>query len=583
MFIKELRIKNFKCFGRETSIDFHIPDRKNKGSGLNVFVGENNTGKSTIFESIHYFRNGTDSQKNEDIKNKNAREDDCFADLTFIGEVKKTIDNFAQGNKSEPFRKGVYEYKDTNKECFRLARSSKDPKLLKIWNNEAQEFENKSGIDGPLKKLFDTNFVWSDIDPNKEAGYGSTTICGSLLKEIMKSFEETEEYKEFNQQFDNTFNDEKSKLKQDFKDIEERTQEILYSQFGNTKISFHLEQLGIDSYFKKTEIKVGPDDIPMREEGGGIQRAIALALLQVYAKKLETNPEDNNAVKPSFLFIDEPEICLHPRAQEKLFCALLELSRTKQIFVATHSPYFIKTSPSKKVGFFIFEKEEGGMITIQNISKAGSAKLFPWSPSWGEINYSAYNLPTTDFHNELYGYIQREKKKNIIANMDNYLKDNPYKNIEKNKKWEREDRNEEESVTLPTYIRHSIHHPENKENKPYTPEELKDSLEKLIEVVKGIGREPPELPKEDSPKSVPSHQKGANYPPEFSKEDSPKSIPSHQKGANEPPELPKEDSPKSVPSHQKGANEPPELPNDKKEKPMKEESKMEDLFSGVAR
>lgn len=36
--------------------------------------------------------------------------------------------------------------------------------------------------------------------------------------------------------------------------------------------------------------------------------------------------------------------------------------------------------------------------------------LFPWSPTWGEINYKAYNLPTVDLHNELYGYLQEKSQ-----------------------------------------------------------------------------------------------------------------------------------------------------------------------------
>ena len=46
MFIKTLQIKNFKCFDNEVkSLDFNIPDGQTLGSGLNIFVGDNNSGK----------------------------------------------------------------------------------------------------------------------------------------------------------------------------------------------------------------------------------------------------------------------------------------------------------------------------------------------------------------------------------------------------------------------------------------------------------------------------------------------------------------------------------------------------------
>ena len=54
MFISELKITNFKSFkGSHHPIKFNLPNGE-LGSGLNIFVGENNTGKSTIFESVDF-------------------------------------------------------------------------------------------------------------------------------------------------------------------------------------------------------------------------------------------------------------------------------------------------------------------------------------------------------------------------------------------------------------------------------------------------------------------------------------------------------------------------------------------------
>ena len=41
------------------------------------------------------------------------------------------------------------------------------------------------------------------------------------------------------------------------------------------------------------------------------------------------------------IFIDEPEISLHPDLQKRLFTLLKEYSKDKQIIISTHSPYFI--------------------------------------------------------------------------------------------------------------------------------------------------------------------------------------------------------------------------------------------------
>lgn len=56
MQIKSLDIKNYKAFGRSSdSIPFEIPDNRIFGSGLTIFVGPNNAGKSTTLEVLLKF------------------------------------------------------------------------------------------------------------------------------------------------------------------------------------------------------------------------------------------------------------------------------------------------------------------------------------------------------------------------------------------------------------------------------------------------------------------------------------------------------------------------------------------------
>ncbi len=50
MAIEKMIIKGIRSFGSEQNIEFAIPNGK-PGSGLNIIVGANNSGKSTIIES----------------------------------------------------------------------------------------------------------------------------------------------------------------------------------------------------------------------------------------------------------------------------------------------------------------------------------------------------------------------------------------------------------------------------------------------------------------------------------------------------------------------------------------------------
>lgn len=59
MFIQSVELNNFKGFSNENNkLQFNLPNGT-PGSGLNIFTGENNCGKSTIFEAISFIRDGS--------------------------------------------------------------------------------------------------------------------------------------------------------------------------------------------------------------------------------------------------------------------------------------------------------------------------------------------------------------------------------------------------------------------------------------------------------------------------------------------------------------------------------------------
>lgn len=486
MFIKQLTITNFKSFnGQINPIEFHVPNGS-PGSGLNIFVGENNTGKSTAFEAIDFLRNGT-KKEISDIKNKNNPLD-AKVEITFSGDIEQTIDGFSQPNKIAVFKRYIFPSTTdifeitTGEPLFRVSRDTSDIKQIKLWNNTSGSYTNEAGIDAPIRKLFETNFVWADTNPNDEAAFGATTICGNLLKEIASSFIETQDYQNFRDKFNEIFNNQNSVLRRQLVSIEQRVQNIFTDQFGSAEISFHFEELKVESFFRNTTIKVNDGiETPMHEKGNGMQRAVILALLQVYAEELIKHPENTNLLKPFFLFIDEPEICLHPKGQEKLLNALLEISKTKQVFITTHSPYFLASRYLKNVGLFIF-KRNGSSSLIESPSVN---PLLPWSPTWGEINFRAYNLATVEFHNELYGYLQEKNSVYTENAFEGWITSN---GIPRLKQWIQERNGTPQpprNVSLQTFIRNKIHHPENSimQSTNFTTHELTQSINEMIRLL----------------------------------------------------------------------------------------------------
>lgn len=484
MFIKRIKITNFKGFAGESDwLEFSTPNGQ-PGSGLNILVGENNTGKSTAFEAVDFLRNGS-KKLPSDLKNKQASaEDDALVEIEFEGEIESAINGFSQPNKVAVFNRYIYEDEGCN--LIRFSRSLSDIKAIKLWSTEKSEYENQAGIDGPVKKLFEMNFVWADTNPEDQASFGASTVCGSLLKGIAQEFTTTDDYQEFATHFHNTFNAENSILREKLRDVEERTQKVFRQQFGDANIKFRFNELDVDSFFKKTDIDVDDGtNTPFQEKGSGMQRSIALALLQVYAEELTKHPENEALKKPFFLFIDEPELCLHPLGQNNLLEALLELSKTKQIFLATHSPYFLISEHLHQMGLFVFRKIEESSSFAKLSQGTGS---LPWSPTWGEINYHAFNLPTVEFHNELYGYAQDLSACGSIPAFDNFLEG---KGVEKTKQWA-EERNGEAhgtyDVTIQAFIRNKIHHPENvtMQDVQFSDDEFSSSIQQMISIIQEL-------------------------------------------------------------------------------------------------
>jgi predicted ATP-dependent endonuclease of OLD family len=481
MYIKELNIKFFKSI--ENNLDplkFGIPNG-NAGSGLNIFLGENNTGKSTIFEAFDFLRNNSKKQ-NSSIVNKAYPDEVALVEMELTGDLDGVIEQFSPDNKKAAFRGKVY--KVDGIEHLKLQRTTIEKRSLNLFNSDSGEFVNVSGIDAPLKSMFETNFVWADTNPQEEAKFGASTITGNLIGEILNSFVEHPEYQTFIDQYDTTFNSDSSNLKLQLRDVEQRTQEIFQSQFGTGNIRFQFEAVTPSSFFKNVKVYINDGtETSMEEKGSGMQRAVALAMVQVYADILREQ-SDSEIRKPLFLFIDEPEICLHPKAQEKLFNALLELSKNNQIFITTHSPYFLSSEHVRRMNLFVCKSTDNG----PSVTKLSTTGFFPWSPTWGEINYLAYDMPTVELHNELYGRLQEITNEWSLGAFDSFLES---KGILKDKSWTMEKGGvpgNSFSVTLTTFIRNKIHHPENSTmlTAEYTREDLKNSIDSMIQLLKDL-------------------------------------------------------------------------------------------------
>ncbi len=83
----------------------------------------------------------------------------------------------------------------------------------------------------------------------------------------------------------------------------------------------------------------------------------------------------NDPNPPQLLCIEEPENGLHHKLLDPLGEELMSYSQKSQIFVSTHSPFFVNTVRNAK-SLWIFQREDDGYATITRADKIPHAKHF---------------------------------------------------------------------------------------------------------------------------------------------------------------------------------------------------------------
>lgn len=210
--------------------------------------------------------------------------------------------------------------------------------------------------------------------------------------------------------------------------------------------------------FKAVSI-AGDDDIPINKRGSGVKRLILINFFRAEAERRQAE-----ANLPSVVYaIEEPETSQHPEHQRYGIDALAALSSTEntQVLLTTHSPEIVKRLKFENI-LLIAGQKQGDIREVQEQELR--------YPSLNEVNYSAFDEPSLEYHNELYGFIEAEGK------LEEYKLRKPkrlYNRLLKNGSTVQEEK------VLSEYIRHQIHHPENPHNQRFSDEELRESIDSM--------------------------------------------------------------------------------------------------------
>jgi len=503
IFIKKLTIQNYKCFENEP-ITLSVPNGS-RGSGLNILIGENGNGKTSALEALNYLTLNSFS-----AENKLSVSDffDFQKEILIEGETEEfncssSIDFYKDWSFTS---KGIV-FKAKNRDTKERGKILSTPFQINSHFLTQEKYTKKDGTEGKeidgRDKIFgnarindnnELNIFFFDKNRTRQIATGNykTTfekICDDLNWNFVKNLTD-ENIEKIVQNITGEY----------FKSIEEitkknvgkKTAKDLKDFFENDEFEkIKIELLNLLHPFSNSFFAIRNENslsqINVRDLGSGVEIILTLLILKNIA----------GASKGSIVYlIDEPELHLHPKAQAKLLDLLLEEAKDKQIIISTHSPYLFRGAISENATLLLFTRDENKKITITDARDKGWG-LFPWSPSWGEVNFFAYDMPTIEFHDELYGFLHEAYigKASDQTDADNRGKQTVFEKsylqtkLTATKKWTPEFggvAKNEEDVTLPTFIRNKTHHTENKtmQSANFTDIELKDSINELIKIIK---------------------------------------------------------------------------------------------------
>lgn len=245
--------------------------------------------------------------------------------------------------------------------------------------------------------------------------------------------------------------------------------------------NINFDNLKWTDVFKNVSIS-GDNDIPINKRGSGVKRLVLINFFRAEAERRKSETSSSGIIYA----IEEPETSQHIEHQRLLMDALHSLSQqnSTQVIITTHSADIVKCLKFDNIRL-ICNNAVGGKDV-----KMVAQRILP-SPSLNEVNYLAFGDISEEYHNELYGYLQA---KAVDENPDNekeiyFERWLQSKGCLTSKSWIRISRGvakPAQPITLQTYIRNYFHHPENNQNTRYSYDDLKQSIQNMIEIAKTI-------------------------------------------------------------------------------------------------
>lgn len=440
MFVSKLSIKNYRIFDNNAEhiiAGFNVPNNIEEGSGLTIFVGENGCGKTTLLDAISscILEYKAETFNISDMTNPNEKtEIKLFADKEF--NVAGTFPNTDFKSVGFYFKGGL---RSRGGKTYLSTPVVYDQLFIKADPTKPKDNspDLRLNVNNPFsgKRFNDTDILY--LDKNRLFQTRSGTYNSTRFDRIMNDFnfqyiKNSESLEDLNKELG-------EKIKRG--KIENKFLEDAINEF-ETLSSYKIQLDFIDNYnpFKGANFiikKENNQQLTLASLGSGYE--MLFSLIYSYYMSIQN---DKNLI----ILIDEPELHLHPSIQSKFVDFLLKISKTVQVIITSHSSLLIKQFAYNDLVKTIIMNKNGSHSTIED------RKLSYISSN--ETNYLAFNLPTEEYHNELYEELKDQYGQSLgIKEFDNQFFITT-KGESKNYPW----KGNQNEVSIHTYVRNQIHH-----------------------------------------------------------------------------------------------------------------------------
>lgn len=399
--LSRLHIKNFRGYLDATVV---FDDR------MNVIIGRNDIGKSTVLEALEIFFNN--DQVKIDVEDKNIKSDEsekieiscCFR---IDDDAKIIIDTSVPVDLREEYLLNCDNELEIKKvwDCSKKTIGTKDVKIFikakyPVLECGALVGEKLSGLKSILRGYVSEE-VYNDTDKTKSSEIRKAIYSAQInadteftvtevdvsadgMKDIWKSLQGSLPLY-FLFKSDRLNSDKDAEVQTPMKVVTKTVIADLQAQIDAIidTVREKVESVGKETLEKLSDLDpeiarqlspevhtksldtifsfdlISDDGIPLNKRGSGVRRLILLSYFRAEAEKSIKEGHNQSIIYA----IEEPETAQHPNYQRMIMESLLELANDKkhQIIVTTHNPEVAKLVDLKQL-IFIYRDNDGNPV-----------------------------------------------------------------------------------------------------------------------------------------------------------------------------------------------------------------------------